>query len=403
MGQHVWPEDVSGAVLATQMVEELVGRGHEVTFATCFPSYPKGIVFKGYGDKWFSRKVEKGATFLRSWSYISPRKTILRRLLNYASFSISVFFCALAADRPDIVVSFSPPFTLGPAAWLLSRRWGIPWVLRVEDKFPDAAVSAGIVKNKRIIQILKKIEVFQYRNASHVSVISESFKKMILKQIPIDKKISVLTVWGDPDEVVPMARETAFRKEHGLNEKFVILYAGSTGYTSLLEDVLEAANHLLTERDILFLIIGEGTKKNKLISMAADRGLVNVLFLPFQLRERYSEILASADISLVTLNPESAETSFPSKTFNYMASARPILGIMPLKCSLSRHIEDGDMGIVVPPGQSKTLADSIMKLKHDPVRRLKMGKNARDLLEKKFSKTVCVNAYEDLFTRLVSK
>src|SRR5215212_7073134 len=95
MGQHFWPEEVSGAVLATQLADSLAQRGHDVTFATCFPNYPQGIVFEGYRRKVFARENRNDVEIIRAWSYVTPKKTLMRRVTNYATFSATVFFAGL--------------------------------------------------------------------------------------------------------------------------------------------------------------------------------------------------------------------------------------------------------------------------------------------------------------------
>lgn len=398
MGQHFAPEGIAGAQLATQMVESLVQRGHSVTFATCFPNHPTGIVPNDYKGKLFSReKTSEGAVVLRAWSYTSPKKTSKRRLINYGTFSITVLFAALRAKKPDIVVSFSPPLPLGITAWIVSRWFKVPWIVRVEDLFPETAIKAGVFRNKTIIRFLEWMELFIYRKATHISVISEPMSQIIVAKNISESKISVTPVWADPSEISPLPKETKFRKEHGLQDKFVILYTGNLGYTSAFADVLEAATLLRERSDICFVVVGEGPRKEEFLRVKKDNRLDNVVFLPYQPRANYSDVLASADFSLVSLNQDSANTSLPSKIFNYMASARPILAIAPEESALAEIVQSRRVGIVITPGNAQELATVIINYQNKQDALMKMGFAGRKLLEDHFSRESCINSYENLF------
>lgn len=403
MGQHYWPEDVSGAVLTTQLAESLVARGHRVTFATAYPSYPKGIVFEEYHNKLFSRETHNNVNIIRAWSYTVPKENIKGRFINYATFSATSLMSGLIAIRPDIIVSYSPPMPLGLTALLVSKFWQIPWVLRVEDLFPEYAIKAGVIRNRTVISILEWFEKLFYRHAAHISVITEGFHLKLSERGVPPNKVSVFPVWADPGEVKPMPQDTAFRRENGWQDKFIVLYSGNLGLTCDLEGVLEAAEILRPHPDIQFLIVGEGVKKAELITTAEQKGLHNVSFWPYQPRERFSELLATADATLVTLNEDSHSTSLPSKTFNYLACGRPILTIAPLHSELSQIVSSANAGICMPSNQPDTLAKAILELKADPVAQEVKGANGRHLLETQYSREHCVDMYEHLFLQLVSQ
>lgn len=194
MGQHYWPEDVSGAVLTTQLAESLVARGHRVTFATAYPSYPKGIVFEEYHNKLFSRETHNNVNIIRAWSYTVPKENIKGRFINYATFSATSLMSGLIAIRPDIIISYSPPMPLGLTALLVSKFWQIPWVLRVEDLFPEYAIKAGVIRNRTVISILEWFEKLFYRHAAHISVITEGFHLKLSERGVPPNKVSVFPV-----------------------------------------------------------------------------------------------------------------------------------------------------------------------------------------------------------------
>lgn len=396
LAQHYAPEDVSGAALATELAEDLAQRGHQVTFVTAAPSYPAGEVFPGYRNAWLQRELRNGVQVLRTWSFISPSKGFWARLLNYGSFSFTALFGGLAAGRPDVILSYSPPLPLGLAAWLLSVAWGVPWVLRVEDLYPDAAIAAGVLRNPAAIRFFRWLERFLYRRAGHISLISEGFRRSLLEKGAPAEKLSVTPVWSNPDEIQPLPKENEFRRRYGLQGCFVVLYAGNLGHNSALEDVLQAAGRLASRETVRFVIVGEGVRKAALQAEAARQNLDNVLFLPYQPRQALAEMLAAADVSLVTLNARSHATSLPSKTFAIMSSARPVLGVTPAESEIARLIEENHCGVNVPPGDTVGLVEAILMLQSDSEGCARMGLAGRELLVSSYSRQVCVSQFENL-------
>lgn len=403
LAQCYAPEDVSAATLITQLTVDLTKRGHQVSIVTGVPSYPHGFVFKGYRNRLYHVETLDNVRVIRTWSYISPSKRFWSRLFHYGTYSATAFYGGLAAGRPDVLVSFSPPLPLGLSAWLLSRIWRVPWVLQLEDLYPDAAVAAGVMRNKRVISFFLKMENFLYRNSQHISVISEGFRQTLLaKKIP-HSKIEVIPVWADPDEVCPGPKENSFRHEHGLDEKFVVMYAGNIGLTSCLEDVLAAAEALREQAKIQFVIVGEGVKKAALNAERQNRQLTNITFLPYQRREIFPVMLAAANLILVTLNASAAVSSLPSKVFSGMASARPILAVAPAESELARIVREANCGWVVSPGSPMDLAMTIAQKIGQESLLVQAGQNGRACLEKYYSRNGCIEAYEKMLIALCNR
>jgi colanic acid biosynthesis glycosyl transferase WcaI len=402
MAQCYAPEDVSAAVLITELATDLFKHGHCVTVVTGAPNYPQGRV-EGYHNSFYAVENLNGVRVIRTWSYISPSRKFWPRLFHYGTFSASAFYGGLFAGCPDVIVSYSPPLPLGLSAWLLSRIFRIPWVLQLEDLYPDAAIAAGVMTNKRVVNFFLGMENFLYQNSERISVISKNFRQILLKKGIQNSKIETISVWADPDGVLPMQKQNAFRREHGLNDKFVVMYAGNIGFTSCLEDVLHAAEILRGKKDIQFVIVGEGVKKESLEAEVQAKQLTNVLFLPFQPREIFSEMLAAADLNLVTLNASSALSSLPSKIFNVMASARPVLAVTPPGSEIMQIVEEAECGWNVPPQSPEKLAEVIIQLKSRESRLIQMGQNGRACLEKNYSRHYCVDTYEKMLIAVCNR
>ncbi len=372
-----------------------------VIFVTTFPSYPQNRIFDGYKNKWMDQEIINGVNITRTWSYISSNQSFIHRAINFLSFSISSFFGGLKAKKPDIIFSYSPPLTLGFSAWLLSKVWNVPWILRVEDLFPDAAIATGVIKNKFLIKCLYLLEKIFYSQATHISVLSAGFKKIIHEKGVHEKKISVIPVWVDDQKIKPLPKGNWFRQKYNLENKFVLMYTGNMGVTSSLEDVVKAA-FLMKENDqIYFVMIGEGIKKNYILDFIEKNKLKNILLLPYQPREKYNEVLAAADIGMVTLNNYSSSYSLPSKIFTIMASGRPVLAISTNSSEIASLISEESCGVNVESGVPKLFSESILKIKHDKNRLAYYSENGRQAIKNKFSRDKCTIAFEKLFKEII--
>jgi colanic acid biosynthesis glycosyl transferase WcaI len=402
MSQFYAPEEISTSVIATELAVDLAKKGHEVTMVTGAPNYPYGRILAGYKNSVYKVEILSGVKVVRTWSYINPSKSFFSRTLHFVSYSISAFYGGLFSGRPDVIVCYSPPLTLCLAAWLLSLIWGVPWIMQIEDLYPDAAVAVGVLTNKKVIAFFEWMERFLYRSSKRLSVLSEGFRKNLLgKRVP-DEKITIIPVWADPDIICPMEKENSFRARIGVQGKFVVLYAGNMGFTSCLEDLMAAAEMLKDQEDIAFVMIGEGVKKESFEQIVREKGLKNVMILPYQPRKDYPEVLAAADVNVVTINAGSAQSSLPSKVFNAMASARPILVVSPLNGDLAQVVHEGNCGMIVPPEAPNRLAQAILEMKCQGEYLMQMGQNGRKLLETSYSRKGCVEQFEVMFREVAS-
>lgn len=393
------PEYAPIGVMLHELAQDLAENGYEVTIITGFPNHPSGIVFGGYRKQLFLEERVGNVRIIRCYLYTSPRKTFLRRVMNYLTFAAASFWAALRLERQDLLFMVSPPLSNGLIALLLRKLRGLPYVFNIQDIYPDAAVSAGIIRNGLLIRLLQRLERAIYHNASGIAVISDGFRDNLFGKGVATDKVGVIYNWIDTNEIVPLPKETAFAREHDLAGKFVVLYSGTIGLISGAEILVECAARMTDCDDVVFLFVGEGVVKDRIQEEAAARSLRNVRFLPFQPRNLLSEVQSVADVSVVTLKKGKGMTSVPSKVLGYMAGARPVVASVDLESDTATLVRRAGCGLVVPPENAEELCAAIRELYEDRARAAACGRSGRLFLENNCGRSRITGQYVRFFEK----
>lgn len=395
------PDTGSAAHLFYELGTALAKRGHEVWVVTGFPSYHAQGDLSQYQRKLWMKEQLNSLLVTRIAVPRLPRHIPLARGIWQMLCAVLFFLPTLLMPRPDIVLIYSPPLPLGLTGWALKRFRKVPFVLNVQDLFPQSAIDLGILRNRTLIRFFEEMERFVYRRAAHITVHSSGNRDHVLRKGASPHKVTVLSNWIDTDFLKPSPKNNRFRHELGLEGKFVISFAGVLGYSQDLDVVLEAAQRLADYPKIVFLIVGEGVEKPRLEKKAQEMSLSNVIFLPMQPRDRYCEVIAASDLSLATLYAKVRTPVVPSKILSIMAAGRPVIASMELSGDAPKLIEKARCGLVLPPGDAEGLAAAILKLYNNPDLCEEMGQNGRQYAEQYLSVGLAAERYEWLFAQIL--
>jgi colanic acid biosynthesis glycosyl transferase WcaI len=395
LANYYSPESVGAGIWITQLVNGLRERGHEVAVVTSLPSYPEGRVFKGYRNRFAQRETIDGIEVIRTFTYATTGKSFLART---AAFGV---FCLSAAPgylrywrRVDVVYAVLPPLPLGVAAWAIAKASRAQLVVNVQDIYPDIAVALKYLTNPTAVGFFRAMERWIYDRSERILVISEGFRGNLLAKGVSSGKIRVVPNWADPDEIRPGPSDNAFRRETGAgNGELLAIYSGGLTHNADLETVLDAAARLRS-LPVRFAIVGDGVQKQDLVNKVAAANLDNIRFFPFQPIERYGEVLAAADVTLVSLKSAASLASVPSKVYKQMAAGRPIIAVTNAGNELSRLIEDAQCGMTVRPGDAQGLAAVLQSALERRDAFARMGCRGRAYLERNCSRQVCVSQIE---------
>lgn len=300
------------------------------------------------------------------------RSSGLKRIATWTLGSIQVFFKLLLKYRGWEVVYYTNPPMACFSALLLKNRFRI-----VEyDIYPDALNTIGIGESSIIYKLWGWMKKRLYRKADRVYTLSEGMKDILTKYGPAEK-IKVVPLWSASDDFKPVPKdENIFVKENHLEGKFVVLYSGNIGYTHSVECVVEVAKHMKEDKDVVFLIIGDGKKKAELVSDVKDSGLENVRFMPFQDFSILPFSLASADLGVITLDENVSKVSVPSKTFNLLAVGCPLLAISNNDTEMYRLISKYHNGRCIAKTKIDEIVVYILELKENAELKQQYGHNS---------------------------
>ena len=396
------PDGGPAAPLYTMLCEALAQRGHHVDVITAVPHYPSGKVPESYRGKFSFYSIEKNVRVRRMGLPSVNRAKLSDRLLQFVVFQFRSTYASWKTHY-DILLTHSPSLEtwLPFACHTVIRRK--PAIYSVHDVYPDIGISLGIFHKGPALKILTAMEKFCLNHACKVRILSKSFITGLERLGIPQEKITLLYDWADMTAISPLPRTNSFAREQGLTDGFVVLYAGNIGLSQGLEFVLDAARLLSEQPDINFVFIGEGSGKPALMERAKSLDLGNVRFLPFQPRERLSEVLATADVSLVSLKRGSGGGSLPSKTYSIMASERPIIASVDQDSDTWDLIQRAGCGVCIPPGNPELIAEAIISLRRDEKRRLDLGKTGRQYALAHHSSESAAVQFEELFQQVINE
>lgn len=401
---NYYPEPIGIAPLMTELAEGLVRRGHQVRVVTAMPNYPERKIYPGYRGQLYKSEVRNGVEIDRCFVAVRPDPGLVGRALLDGSFALLSFFKAISGWRPDVILSTSPslPACLPVAATKLFYR--CPTVLSLQDILPEAAIQTGLLSNKLAVKVFERLEKFAYASATKISVITPSFaKNLVGKGVP-NPKMECISNWVDLGFIKPMPKENnAFRRTHGLQGKFVVLYSGNIARTQGVRTIIRSAAQVKDNPDIQFVIVGEKRQLSELEDLRMELGAHNIHLLPFVPRAELPTLLAAADVSLIMQKHNVVGFNMPSKTQVIMASGRPIIASVPLHGAAAEAVIDSGSGLVVPPENPTDLTKAIRLLFDHPERVASMGRKGRQYAIENYSFHRSLNAYESLLRSLVKE
>lgn len=365
------PEFNAPASRTYEHCKEWVKQGTEVTVITCFPNFPKGEVFGGYKNKWRDVEIKDGIRIIRVWSYITPNTGTFRRTLDFLSFAFTAFLSGLWV-KTDLIIATSPQFFTAVSGCLLGLFKGKKWVMEVRDLWPESIKAVEAVNNNWIISVLEKLELFLYKNAYRIIVVTDSFRKILIERNINPNKICVIKNGVDISLYKPEEKSSELLQKLELNGKFIVGYVGTHGLAHSLGFIIQSISKVQNNA-IHFIFIGDGAEKNNIMDLAKELGLTNVTFLNPVQKSEIKKYLSVLDVALVPLKRSPTfESVIPSKVFEAVAMNIPIL--LGVDGEARNMVESYQAGVYFEPENEKDFL-SKLKLIHEVMNKDRMSFN----------------------------
>lgn len=377
LSQYYDPEPIPKP---SEVAEGLDRRGHDVTVIAGLPNYPTGSLYAGYHIvPWMHERVRE-IPVARVFELPYHGRSAVGRVVNYLSFMTSAIVGGLFVARPDVIYVWHPPLTVAVAASVIGALRRVPFVLDVQDIWPEAVISSGVVREGFFADVMRRLERFVYGRAQRILVVTEGAERNLLaKNVPREKLI-VLPNWISGDIAIAPSSEAVrrARAELDADDAFIVTFAGNLGALQDLATVLEASEPLQRHpTKIAIRIIGDGSERKRLEEVARSRGLENVRFLGPYPSARMPAFFAASDALLVHLNAsELNELILPTKTLTYMAAGRPVIAAT--GGATAQLIDRSRAGLSTQGGDPAALAAAIIEMAELPdAERKAMGDRAR--------------------------
>ncbi|EKO3932939.1 glycosyltransferase family 4 protein [Vibrio fluvialis] len=387
------PEPTFKGLLFAQALRE---QGHEVEVLTGFPNYPGGKIYDGYKISFYQKEIMDGIVVHRVPLYPSHDSSAFKRILNYISFAVSSSVFGLVKTRKiDVIYSYHPPLTTSLSALFISFFKRVPFVVDIQDLWPDTLTATGMVKNTKVLNVVNMACHLVYRQASKIVVLSPGFKKRLIDRGVSESKIEVIYNWCN-ESALENHEECSIKLPS--NGKLNLVFAGNLGFAQGLPAIIDAAEILKEGKvDVNIVFVGDGVAKADAINISQVKTLDNVYFLPRVPMTQIGSILLEADMLLVHLNDDELfRITIPSRTQANLATGKPI--VMGVKGDAADLIDMAGAGLICEPNNPVLLADAIKKLvEKTPQEREMMGHNAKHFYNENLSLRKGVSRFISIF------
>lgn len=348
-----------------------------------------------------SQDSHLGVTIFRVWSTTLNKDVLAFRLINMVTIGGSMFLaCLRRFRRGDQVLVVTAPPSLPYTTAIAALARGASYVVLLHDLYPDILVAVGKTKTGSLLfNTIELANRWLYKHASRLVVVGRDMAERVLKKSSgLDVPVVTVPNWSDLGAIEPTPKKTnELLISLGIQDKFVLMYAGNIGHPTDIKTIVEAADQLREDDGIHFVFVGSGAKRQWLEREVVERGLTNISMLGQRPRDEQNVFLNACDVGLVSLIPGMLGTAMPSRTYNILAAGKPIIALTDEGSELARLIDEREVGWHIVPEKPEALVQLIREAMGDQSRLYEMGSRARKAAETEYSPKIAIGRYSDLF------
>jgi len=398
------PDCVSTAYLYNDIALKFKEKGYEVVVLTTTPQY--NVVKDELIKQPLKRKL-LGLYFESDFQGITVKhipqkkfKSSILRILGFTFWHFASFILGLFEKNIDIILSPSPPLTIGFINIVLGKLKDAKVIYNVQEIYPDLLIDGGGLKSKSIISVLKWLEKFVYNYSDKVTTIDKIFYNTIINRFEDKTKLIIIPNFVDTSIYKPLSvNEIDVDRDYfpKLEGSLKLMYAGNIGHAQDWDPLVEIAIQLRNE-NIEFFIIGEGVMKEFIEKEITLNKLTKVHIIPYQNRETIPSLIAYSDLQFIFMSPSMEGQGFPSKVYTIMACAKPMIVCSGSNTPIINFLKDKNCAYLIEEkDQNKKVIQIVNLLKSIEKEDLKqLGKNGFNDININYSKEVVVELYLSL-------
>ncbi len=379
-----------------------VAKGHEVTMLTSTAQLSPSDLSGAKG--WLVKRCQiEGIDIVALSVPYKQQMGVLKRCLSFFGFFLCASIVVLFVKKVDIVYATSTPLTVGVPAlvvkWLRNKRF----VFEVRDQWPESVVEVGVLKNRFLIRIFLWLEKLTYKNAEAIVVVSEGMVQDIQSIAGNDKTIYIIPNGADLELFTTEIDGRKIRVEKGWQDKLVFLHAGAMGRINGLEFIIDAAEKVKSNTDILFVFVGQGSNKKPLEEKARKFGLTNIEFIASMPKQCLPEMLAAADVILAVIGhyPIIEKHASLNKFYDGLSAGKPVL--LNYSGWQGQLLQDRHAGFGCKLCDIDDFVDKILYFRENSKKLTEMGKNSRQIAEERFDRDKLASQVLDYIETIICK
>ena len=350
------------------------------------------------------REHRNGVAVLRAPGTTLNKDSIAGRLLNMITLTASMFGHLVAGlRRGDAVLVVTTPPAVPFATRLACAMRGATCVLLIHDLYPDNIIAAGLVaKESLVARALDDASRRLFRSVACVCVVGRDMRELVLRKLAPHRppRIEVTPNWADGGLAPAPKSSNPLVNKLGLQDKFILQYAGNMGPVHGIEMLLEAARQLFDlAPDVHFLFLGSGGKR-PLVEEAA-RTQPNITLLDHRPRSEQQIFLNACDVAITAFVPGMFGAGVPSRLYNVLETGKPFIAAVDDQSEMALVIKEERTGWVTPPGDTRAFVEAVLQARASRELLDEMGTRGEDAARRKYSQAVIVDQFRRIFASIL--
>ncbi|WP_291629664.1 glycosyltransferase family 4 protein [Clostridium sp.] len=391
VSEFFYPYKTSTPKILTELAEDFVEYGLDVDVLTTKNAYREKKQNLNKHEKY------KGINIKRIFSAEFDRDNKIGRLINYITFTNSVFFNLLLKKEYDKVLFVSNPPLVPYIGYIMKKLRGKDYIYLVHDIYPDVAEQLGVIRKKSLIsKLMNYINNKIYKDSETIIALGKDMKKVITNKGIDEKKIKIVTNWADSNVNYEKEVDKLFYEKHNLSNKFNILYTGNISRVHAIDTILSIAKLLKDNREIQFTFVGDGSRKLHIEELKKKENLRNIQLKDYMFGEEYNNLLNCANVFIATLQEGIEGLGVPSKTYTYMSVAKPIIAIMNKDSEIGSMVNENNLGKQFSAKEIEEIAKFIIDIKNNLEQYNLICENVREKFKSEYERKRVTKKFHDI-------